>query len=321
MNSLSNQDITDEPEPLPGGPLAWLQLMRLPTVFTALSNILCGFLITRRTPQLRIADLSGRADLWLLLASTFGLYLGGMVLNDVFDAKLDAVERPERPIPSGRISRRAAAIFGTLLMLGGVLAAAAVGIPSLLLAALIVPSVLAYNGFLKSTVAAPLGMGMCRFLNLMLGASAVPELSDLLHFAPLMVATALAIYIVGVTVFAQNEARKSHAAGLIAGTTLVICGLGLDAWLISKEGATENSINGTRMALLLLALNLLMRAAGAVTSRHPKLIQRTVGLMLLSIIVLDATVVFAMTADAKLAVLVIMLVIPASLLRRFIPMS
>ena len=39
MNSLSNQDITDEPEPLPGGPLAWLQLMRLPTVFTALSNL------------------------------------------------------------------------------------------------------------------------------------------------------------------------------------------------------------------------------------------------------------------------------------------
>ena len=76
--------------------LTWLQLMRLPTVFTALSNILCGYLITH---SFRVGDLPQQTDLWLLLASSFGLYLGGMVLNDVFDAKLDAVERPERPIP------------------------------------------------------------------------------------------------------------------------------------------------------------------------------------------------------------------------------
>ena len=79
--------------------LTWLQLMRLPTVFTALSNILCGFLITH---PLKVDELPLQKELWLLLGSTIGLYLGGMVLNDVFDAKLDAVERPERPIPSGR---------------------------------------------------------------------------------------------------------------------------------------------------------------------------------------------------------------------------
>ena len=74
--------------------MAWLQLVRLPTVFTALSNILCGFLITHRVPQIKVAELTAHKELWLLLLSTSGLYLGGMVLNDVFDAKLDAQERP-----------------------------------------------------------------------------------------------------------------------------------------------------------------------------------------------------------------------------------
>ena len=164
--------------------MAWLQLVRLPAVFTALSNILCGFLITHRTPQIRVAELTSQKELWLLLLSTSGLYLGGMVLNDVFDAKLDAVERPERPIPSGRISLRAAAVFGSLLMLAGVLAAALAGTPSVVVAALIVPCVLVYNGFLKSTIVAPLGMGTCRFLNLMLGASAVADWSTLWQAFP-----------------------------------------------------------------------------------------------------------------------------------------
>jgi hypothetical protein len=75
------------------------------------------------------------------------------------------------------------------------------------------------------------------------------------------------------------------------------------------------------MALLLLSLNLLMRAAAAVSQPEPKRIQRTVGLMLLCIIFLDAIVVFSLTADAKLSALVIMLVAPASLLRRVVPMS
>ncbi len=301
--------------------MAWLQLVRLPTVFTALSNILCGFLITHRVPQFKVSQLTSQNDLWLLLLSTSGLYLGGMVLNDVFDAKLDASERPERPIPSGRISLRSAAIFGCLLMLAGVLAAAMVGTPSLIVAALIVPCVLAYNGFLKSTIAAPLGMGTCRFLNLMLGASAVPEMNMLWQSLPMTVAAALGIYIVGVTVFARNEAGQSKPALLVFGMILLIGGICLDASAITKFGASQNAVNGSRMALLILSLNLLMRAAAAIPSGSPRRIQKTVGLMLLCIIFLDAIMVFAITADAKLAALVIMLVAPASLLRRMVPMS
>ena len=298
-------------------PLAWLQLMRIPTVFTALSNILCGYMITH---QLTPARLPQQTDLWLLLISSAGLYLGGMVLNDVFDAALDAIERPERPIPSGRISRKAAAIFGTLLMIIGVGCAAAVGLGSLLIAGLIVAAVLLYDGRLKSTIAAPLGMGTCRFLNLMLGASAATTMTSVWQTIPMTVAAGLGIYILGVTVFARNEAGKSSSTGLLTGVGIMLCGIGLDAWMVTGSGA-EKAISGSQMALLILGLNILMRAAIVIGNPQPVRIQRTVGLMLLCIIFLDALMVFGLTGDVKNAVLVIMLIAPASLVRRFIPMS
>ncbi len=298
-------------------PLTWLQLMRIPTVFTALSNILCGYLITHK---LTTAELPQHPDLWLLLISSAGLYLGGMVLNDVFDAALDAIERPERPLPSGRISRRAAAVFGSLLLIIGVGCAAAVGMGSLLIAGLIVAAVLLYNGLLKSTIAAPLGMGTCRFLNLMLGASAGTTLTSVWQTTPMTVAAGLGIYIVGVTVFARNEAGKSSSSGLLMGLGIMICGIGLDAWLVTGSGV-EKAISGSQMALLILGLNILMRAAIVVGNPQPARIQRTVGLMLLCIIFLDTFMVFGLTGDVKHAVLVVMLIAPASLVRRFIPMS
>lgn len=291
--------------------------MRFPTVFTAMSNILCGYLITHK---LITAELRHQTDLWLLLASSAGLYLGGMVLNDVLDAKLDAIERPERPIPSGRISRKAAGVFGALLMSVGTACAAAVGQGSLLIAALIVVAVLLYDGYLKSTIAAPLGMGTCRFLNLMLGASATGTITPVWQATPMTVAAALGIYIVGVTVFAKNEAGKSNSIGLFGGVAIMFCGISLDAWLVTKHGI-KDAIPGSRMALLILGLNVLLRAATVVINPQPAKIQRTVGLMLLCIIFLDALTVFGLTGDVKHAVLIIMLVAPASLVRRFIPMS
>ena len=317
-NPTGYVNITPTQPPAPKAtPLTWLQLMRIPTVFTALSNILCGYLITHKlTP----GDLPQQTDLWLLLISSAGLYLGGMVLNDVFDAALDAVERPERPIPSGRISRTAAAIFGALLLIIGVGCAAAVGTGSLLIAVLIVAAVLLYDGCLKSTIAAPLGMGTCRFLNLMLGASATATITSVWQTTPMTVAAALGIYIIGVTVFARNEAGKSSSAGLFTGAGIMLCGIGLDAWLVTGSGV-EKAISGSQMALLILGLNILLRAAIVVGNPQPDRIQRTVGLMLLCIIFLDALIVFGLTGNVKNAVLVIMLVAPASLVRRFIPMS
>src|SRR5580704_7689642 len=89
---------------------AYLQLMRFPAVFTALADILLGFVLTHES-------FSPAGDLAALVGASSGLYLAGMVFNDWFDRDLDARERPGRPIPSGRISPRAAAVLASSLMI------------------------------------------------------------------------------------------------------------------------------------------------------------------------------------------------------------
>src|SRR5262245_7171367 len=106
----------------------WFQLCRFPAVFTALADILLGFLLVHRT-------LEPVSEVILLLAASAGLYLTGMVFNDVFDHARDAIERPTRPIPSGRVSRRNAVLLGSTLAICGIAAAAAAGRNSLIVAA------------------------------------------------------------------------------------------------------------------------------------------------------------------------------------------
>ena len=51
----------------------------------------------------------------------------GNALNDYFDCKIDAVNKPERPIPSGRMSKNTAAIYSAVLFVVGVMLAAYMG--------------------------------------------------------------------------------------------------------------------------------------------------------------------------------------------------
>lgn len=94
--------------------MTWADALRLgrvsnlPTVWT---NMLAGVVLAG-------GGVLEVQSLGLLLALSL-FYVGGMYLNDAFDAEIDARERPERPIPSGRVSR------GFVFALGfGALAAA-----------------------------------------------------------------------------------------------------------------------------------------------------------------------------------------------------
>src|SRR3954469_12326704 len=95
----------------------YLQLVRLPNVFTAAADSLAGWLLVRGS-----FDAPRR---WLpLVAASMAIYAAGITLNDLFDYEVDVRERPARPLPSGQVSRRFAAIAGgALLVLGPALAA------------------------------------------------------------------------------------------------------------------------------------------------------------------------------------------------------
>lgn len=141
-----------------------LELVRAPAALTVLGDALVGSLSAGRHP--------GARGIALAVSSTC-LYTAGMALNDYADAELDAVERPERPIPSGRISRRGALGVGVVLTAVGVgaafVAGRAAGVVSLALAA----SLWSYDLALKSTAAGPLAMAACRGLDVMMGGAGV----------------------------------------------------------------------------------------------------------------------------------------------------
>src|SRR5271154_2575485 len=96
----------------------YAQLVRLPNLPTPLADIALA--------ALAVGSLGYQwPDHWpafvLLLFASACLYMAGMVWNDFFDVAQDARERPDRPIPSGRVSRRAAGLLGALLLACGIL--------------------------------------------------------------------------------------------------------------------------------------------------------------------------------------------------------
>lgn len=188
---------------------SYLQLLRPPNLVTAAADILAGFAVAGLTNL--------RALPWLLVAS-IGLYGGGVVLNDVFDRNLDARERPERPLPSGRVTLRSAALLGVNLLIIGIAAASMSSGLSAMLALLIAVCVVFYNAFGKHIrIVAPLNMGACRGLNLLLGISAVPAtVGESWYLALIPVA-----YIGAITLVSAGEVHGGNRGTMLFALALV----------------------------------------------------------------------------------------------------
>ena len=210
MNSSSTALFSSFPARL----LAYLQMMRPANIVTAWADILAGAAATGlfavvmpsdQIWQIQAWSLDGLTHvpslLWLILA-TSGLYGGGVVFNDVFDAELDAIERPERPIPSGRSSKIEAIALGLLLLVIGAIAAAQVSWLSCGLAIATALSALLYDSVSKhSVIFGPLNMGTCRGLNLLLGISILPAMVLPLSFLAIIPI----LYIGAITAISQGE--------------------------------------------------------------------------------------------------------------------
>jgi 4-hydroxybenzoate polyprenyltransferase len=197
---------------------ALLELTRPANVVTAFADVLAGIAAAGAADALFRGDQAIGASAASLLVATAGLYAGGVVLNDVFDARLDAVERPERPIPSGRVTRTEAAVFGAGLLAAGVAAAGVAGRASLLVAALIAACALLYDRFGKHhAVFGPINMGACRGGNLLLGASVAPPLLlDLWFIALIPVA-----YIGAVTAISRGEVHGGSRSAAVFAVVLI----------------------------------------------------------------------------------------------------
>lgn len=148
-----------------------------------------------------------------LLLIVIGLslyYIAGMYLNDACDAAIDAIERPERPIPSGRVSRLTVTaisitlfVIGTLFMLTPAWLDPSRGIGAALPSALLlITCIVGYNLWHKTNPLSPVVMGLCRVMVYVSAAFAIGgELSPSLIIAALLVLC----YLIGLTYAAKQE--------------------------------------------------------------------------------------------------------------------
>ncbi|MFE7520098.1 UbiA family prenyltransferase [Streptomyces halstedii] len=147
-------------------PRAWAELLRVSALFTVPGDALAGAAAAGRSP--------GRGTA-LAVGASLCLYEAGMALNDWADRDEDAVDRPHRPIPSGRIAPGAALAAAGALTAAGLALAARAGRPALTVATGLAATVWAYDLRLKHTPAGPAAMATARALDLLLGAVATGD--------------------------------------------------------------------------------------------------------------------------------------------------
>ncbi len=194
------------------------RLVRLPAALTAPGDSIAGA-AAAGWPM-------GKRSVALPLSSVF-TYWAGMALNDFADRKLDAVERPERPIPSGDVTAREAFVVAVVLSALGLGAAAFGGGRRALAVALpLAASAWSYDLYFKSTRWGPVSMALTRSLDVMLGAcygrvrSALPS------------AVIVGVHIFGTTILSRHEVHGSVdktagdiAVGATAGAALAALAL------------------------------------------------------------------------------------------------
>jgi len=176
-----------------------LTLGRVSNVPTVWSNCFAGWL------------LAGGGD-WnhfpLLAFGATCLYVGGMYLNDAFDATFDLQHRPERPIPSGAIRVEVVWAWGFGWLGLGVACLFGFGQSTIICALLLVVAILIYDAIHKIFALSPLVMAACRFFLVLMAASAG---RDGITGLSIWMALALAAYIVGLSYLARKESGQGTA--------------------------------------------------------------------------------------------------------------
>ena len=252
------------------------------------------------------------------------MYSGGMVLNDVFDYEIDAKSRPDRPLPSGVISLNFAQFFGFELLLiatalGWTISYLSGSVLPGVIATLLVGAVLLYDIVLKSTPLAPLAMGACRFLNVLLGMSVLARGTfEPMHF---LVAGGIGVYIVGLTIFARQEAETSNRAVLVAGTLVMLAGIGMIAGLakLSPErliGPLQGKALSWYFFWVVVSVLTVWRCARAISRPEPIWVRMAVKNGILSLIVLDAAIVYSVCGLVS-AIVVLSLLVPTIVLGKW----
>jgi hypothetical protein len=181
-------------------------LVRIPNVLTTISNILLGYIFFTSVEHFDYFDMI------LLISISAFLYIGGMVLNDYLDIKIDKKERPWRPLPSNKISKKNALIITIISFLYSLTISFVVGWYTFIITLIMVTLIFLYNRFLKNTICGSINMGFIRSLNVLLGASQSiflmdGDIFDTRFFIPLL---SEFLYVSAISILSKNEIKDFY---------------------------------------------------------------------------------------------------------------
>ncbi|TLQ41947.1 SCO3242 family prenyltransferase [Streptomyces marianii] len=255
-----------------------VELVRAPAALTVPGDVLAGAAAAGEAFRPRLLGLA---------ASSVTLYWAGMALNDWADRHQDAVERPGRPLPSGRVTPGQAFALASVLTSASLgLAAAAGGRRVLLRRALpLAASVWAYDLGLKATPVGPTAMAAARGLDVLLG---VPPGRTA---AALPAAAAVAGHTFAVTWLSRHEVHGGTTAD--ARTALAVTAavaLGSTAGRARTPTAAATALTGT----VLYAATALRAQIAALEDPAPARVRNAVGAGIHALLPLQA----ALTARA-----------------------
>lgn len=184
-------------------PPLWLALGRVSNLPTVWSNALAGTVLAGADPW--------QPATLVVCAALSLFYVGGMYLNDAFDAAWDQRERPERPIPSGRVRLETVYAAGFGLLLAGLLCLLVAlalrpegaGLIALVAGIALAATILIYDWHHKENPLSPLVMGLCRVLAYAT-AGLVATAQPAVHLW--LLAGASLCWLIGLTYAAKQEA-------------------------------------------------------------------------------------------------------------------
>ena len=274
--------------------------MRPANVVTSVADVLAGIAISGYF-------LTGNIDyisVFLLCLSTAALYAGGIVFNDIFDAGLDKIERPERAIPSGAVRIVEAVILGSVLLIMGIISALSVSLFSGMIALGIAIAALIYDKFSKHhSFLGPLNMGVCRGMNLWLGLSILSYSFNqwqILGIIPL-------IYVFSITMISQGEVHGGSIRNLYIGGFLYLIVI---SFILTVAQAKDNLLL-TLVFLLPFSFMILSPLVRAIEDPVGKNIGKAVKAGVISLILMDAA--WAATFGAVYAAIAIAFLLPISI--------
>lgn len=264
--------------------LGYARLARPANLPTAAADILAGVAvagIVSKTDKEIFLTVPGVDIVYLVFASVC-LYAGGVILNDVFDHKIDTVERPERPIPSGLIPLKSAAIYAGVILFMGIVLAFLVHSVSGWVAIALAASIVLYDAIAKKyDFFGPLSMGICRGLNLLLGMSILGAIS-LWWIAAIPI-----VYIFAITLISRGEVHgenQNHIvlAGVLYATVIFA--------VLSLAFLYTDSLVFPLLFLVLFSVLVFRPLIKAHSENSPQNIKKAVMAGVLSLVVLDASI-------------------------------